>query len=99
MDLKFSTRAGGHEAFERGLVIDHEHIFMLSMTTDLERGVRVGVIRPGRVAEDGAIVAAGDPVWQGDLPVGPPPTRAFAMAAELCDEHGNTELPLPAWVK
>jgi len=97
LELKFGTRDGNHEAFTRVLAIredeGEERVFVLAMTTDPATKKRHGMIaKPDRTV-----------VWTGELPgdtvAGPPPTRAFAIAAGLCDNDGGTDLPLPAWAE
>lgn len=106
LELKFTTRQGGHENFERGLVLTddagREQLFYLLMRTEGEGGskTRVGTIWPAARNAKGELVALhADPVWTGELPEGPPPTRAFAVAAGLCDENGKTDIPLPNWAQ
>lgn len=104
MDLKFTTRRGSEKAFERGLCLTddegRERLFYLVMRTANDKA-RIGEIFRGRRNHDGTILPAdaSNPVWKGELPEGPPPTRAFAVAAGLCDDTGNTNLPLPSWVR
>ena len=103
LELRFTTRLGDEKNFERGLTITdsegRELDFHLTMRATA-RG-RLGTIRKASRREtlDGKKVLdpVGAPVWEGLLPEGPPPTRAFALAAELCDENGGTDLPLPSW--
>lgn len=97
MQLKFTERAGKPgvkpwQAFTRDLLVTEggvDRAFHLEMETVRVDGRRV---RVGTITN-----AAGAAVWTGKLPDGPPPTRAFALAAGLCDENGNSDLPLPEW--
>ncbi len=102
MDLRFGSRAGNHETWSRTLVVRvveakdddstavTEHgPFLLTMETREETGEK---------KRYGAVHLAGVKVWSGTLPKGPPPTRAFAMAAGLCDESGGSGFAPPAWV-
>lgn len=55
--------------------------------------------RLGKIYEyDREADMVGEVVWEGELPAGPPPTRAFAVAAGLCDEDGSSDIPPPDWV-
>ena len=104
LDLRFTTRSGDEKHFDRGLTVDDgtgERDFCLSMRSTATG--RVGTIRRAirRPTLDGKKILdpVGAPVWEGLLPDGPPPTRAFALAAGLCDENGGTDLPLPEWAE
>lgn|SRR5574342_1216587 len=98
MDLKFKPRTNvdmttkAVHGFDRDLIVTTddgvEHLYSMSMATG-PTGTRSGRIKD----------AAGKVVWEGPLPDGPPPTRAFAVAAGLCDDDGNSNIPAPAWVK
>lgn len=106
MELHFGPRHGGHLNFQRALVIrdndgDVLKAVVLQMTTEKDadgKDIRRGRIFATAPNPHGVPVATDLVLWSGALPMDPPPTRAFALAAELCDDNGDSSgLPLPAW--
>jgi hypothetical protein len=67
--------------------------------TDLpkRKNVRFGKVFAGAV-KNGQLVNSEKVLWEGELPEGPPPGRAFCLAAKLCDDEGNADIPVPEWL-
>ncbi len=110
MKLTFSEREGHREAFERNLVIEAADGRLLSFRLKMHSEPRPPIVYPDGYTRQvsvrvGTITNSENAVvWTGDLPgdanAGPPPTRAFALAAGLCDENGDSQnMPLPSWAE
>ena len=114
MQLQFGPRHGNEKNFGRALVIrddtgDVLGAFVLEMSTakkkrpdgelsDAEE--RTGKIYATSPNSEGHPVKTEKVLWEGTLPAGAPPSRAFALAAELCDATGDSsKLPLPRWAR
>lgn len=98
MELKFGPRHGNHQNWQRALVVKDNHgnvqesVLLVMVTTRNSDQVE---IRTGKIyaSQDGPLL------WEGQLPADSPPTRAFAVAAGLCDSDGESrDLLRPAWM-
>lgn len=113
MQLTFSQRMGNEKMFTRGLVLTDDNgnkrrqyvLYMVSAKRKVTGTNEEKTFRKGEIKKwDSEKEAPGETVWKGDLPGtsedGPTPTRAFAIAAGLCDEDGKSAgLPEPEWAK
>lgn len=95
MDLRFGPRSGDHANWNRWLSLSGDDgkplgRYMLSMRTEEGTQVRTGSVK----------TREGRELWSGLCPDGPPPLRAFCLAAELCDDNGQSVgYPLPPWLR
>jgi hypothetical protein len=92
MKLTFSPRLGDHMNWRREVVVrvNGTDLGPYTLTMFTANGIRHGEARhpSGKIA------------WKGKCSPEPTtPLRAFAVAAGLCDEEGNSEITPPAWLK
>ena len=60
--------------------------------------VRYGKIYPTTIDKGQSFALTDKLLWEGELSTEGAPGRAFAVASGLCDEEGNTNLPVPEWL-
>jgi hypothetical protein len=110
MQLSFGKRQGDHLNWQRTLVvrvigsdgaaIEHGPFWLKMQTQHAAKKDEFGVEYKGAAFRTGEILApGGKQVWSGKIGSDATPLRALAVAAGLCDADGNSEIPIPAWLK